>query len=95
MKASANIRTGRAVFKLFIRGVETRRDDWVYDDSTENLTNKVKFLIGVYEATRVNPKINERQSIKWDDNLEAYLRRGIRKEFSEGSIVSSIVPAFL
>ena len=33
VKASANIRTGRAVFKLFIRGVETRRDDWVYDDS--------------------------------------------------------------
>jgi predicted helicase len=94
VKASVNIRTGRAVFKLFIRGVETRRDEWVYDDSTENLTNKVKFLIDVYEATRVNPKINERQSIKWDDNLEAYLRRGIRKEFSEGSIVSALYRPF-
>ncbi len=51
VKASAKIRTESCEFlSCLSRGVETNRDEWVYDDSTENLTNKVKFLIDVYEA---------------------------------------------
>ncbi|MFM8006046.1 MAG: type ISP restriction/modification enzyme, partial [Dolichospermum sp.] len=33
-----------AVFKLFCRGVETNRDEWVYDFNRTSLKNKILFL---------------------------------------------------
>jgi len=38
----------KAIFEVFSRGVETGRDEWVYDFSSDNLESKIKFFINAY-----------------------------------------------
>ena len=41
----------QAVFVLFSRGVETTRDEWVYDFSRIGLISKIKFFIENYDKS--------------------------------------------
>jgi predicted helicase len=75
-----------AIFKDFSSGLKTQRDEWVYDASSEALQRKVRYLINTYEATRTDPSHLDRDTIKWDRELDKYLKRGIRKEFDPASI---------
>ena len=79
-----------AVFKMFSRGVATQRDEWVYDLSLENLTQKMKYLISVYQETLKDNDYKEKFSIKWDADLSQYLKRKISKSFSEHQIINSL-----
>ena len=38
----------QALFKLFSRGLETGRDEWVYSNDDLSLINKIKFFIDNY-----------------------------------------------
>lgn len=75
-----------AIFKTFSRGVATQRDEWVYDASSASLGAKVGYLIDTYEATRANPAHSDRDTIKWDRELDKYLRGGIAKAFGSSAI---------
>ncbi|MCB8762622.1 type ISP restriction/modification enzyme [Planktothrix agardhii] len=79
-----------AVFKMFSRGVATQRDEWVYDLSLENLTEKMKYLISVYQETLKDNDYKDKFSVKWDRELTKYLDRRINKSFHEQQIVSSL-----
>ncbi|MEM6299075.1 MAG: type ISP restriction/modification enzyme, partial [Bacteroidota bacterium] len=57
-----------AVFKLFSRGVETGRDDWVYDLSKENLVEKMKFFIERYNQSTKSGEMD--YDIKWTSSLK-------------------------
>jgi predicted helicase len=70
-----------AVFKLFSRGVATQRDEWVYDLSETVLEEKVKFLIEVYQKTLKDSNYPEKDTIKWDRELNKYLDRRINKSW--------------
>ncbi|MEL0590390.1 MAG: type ISP restriction/modification enzyme [Planktothrix rubescens PR222] len=83
-------KTETAVFKMFSRGVATQRDEWVYDLSLENLTQKMKYLISVYQETLKDNDYKEKFSIKWDADLSQYLKRKISKSFSEHQIINSL-----
>ncbi|MGB3655356.1 MAG: type ISP restriction/modification enzyme, partial [Rivularia sp. (in: cyanobacteria)] len=82
-----------AIFKLFSRGVSTQRDEWVYNFSKEELENRMKFFVDVYERKR---RTSEELGfdIKWDRELKKYLERNISKTFDESSIVKSIYRPF-
>jgi predicted helicase len=79
----------QALFKLYSRGLGTFRDDWVYDYRADALETKMRYFVGVYEASRENPTGNEDDSIKWDRELEKYLAGNIAKSFDGSNIVSA------
>lgn len=79
----------KAIFKNFSRGVATQRDEWVYDFSAKQLEKKVKYLINIYSKTLKNSKNKDKFKIKWDRELDKYLKRDIRKNFDKESIVKS------
>ncbi|MBW4673057.1 MAG: N-6 DNA methylase [Desmonostoc geniculatum HA4340-LM1] len=84
-----------AVFKLFSSGLKTQRDEWVYDLSTDNLTDKIIFFVKIYQNELANQHFEKlSQLIKWDEDLKSYLRRGIKKEFEACNIKSSIYRPF-
>ena len=79
-----------AVFKMFSRGVATQRDEWVYDLSLENLTEKMKYLISVYQETLKDNDYKDKFSVKWDRELTKYLEKRINKSFHNELIVNSL-----
>ena len=69
-----------AVFQLFSRGVATQRDEWVYDFSKEVLIERMKYFVEVY-GDRLENGVTRELDIKWDTDLESYLKRKISKKF--------------
>ncbi|MEH2270540.1 MAG: type ISP restriction/modification enzyme [Nostoc sp.] len=93
---SKDVKAGQAeqaMFKLFSRGIATQRDEWVYDFSKSELENRMKFFVDVYERKR---RTSEELGfdIKWDRELNKYLKRGISKKFDERLIVTGIYRPF-
>lgn len=82
-----------AIFQLFSRGVATQRDEWVYDFSKEQLENRMKFFIDVYEHKRKTGEDSE-FDIKWDYELSSYLKRGIIKQLDQSQIIPSVYRPF-
>lgn len=86
------VKTGRsdaAVFQLFSRGIGTYRDEWVYDFSQESLTAKIKFFFETYQATLKDPDYPDKNTIKWDRELNKYLNRKIQKTYDSTQLISS------
>jgi predicted helicase len=65
----------RAIFKLFSNGLKSQRDEWVYDADRTALEAKVRYLVQTYEATRADPEFADRDTIKWDAELDRYAKR--------------------
>ncbi|MFM6000750.1 MAG: type ISP restriction/modification enzyme, partial [Dolichospermum sp.] len=84
----------KAVFKLFTTGLKTKKDEWVYDFSHENLTNKIKFFINIYQHTLKDNNFQYKEQIKWDRELINFLNRQINKSFDINQIVSSLYRPF-
>lgn len=76
----------RAIFKLFSNGINTARDSWVTDESTDSLVEKVKFFVNHYEKHTQNAKSHD-TVIKWSRNLKVKLSRGQREPFKKSQIV--------
>jgi predicted helicase len=85
----------QAVFKLFSRGVATQRDEWVYDFDKNNLENKIRFFVEIYQATLKNADFKDKHLIKFDRELDKYLQRTIEKNFEESCIIKSIYRPFI
>lgn len=84
-----------AVFKLFSSGLKTQRDEWVYDLSLENLTEKIKYLISIYQNTLKDPDFQDKFTIKWDRELTKYLDKRINKSFKPEQLVKSLYRPYL
>ena len=82
-----------AVFQIFSRGVETGRDEWVFDLSESCLKSKVEYLINGYRRDlekRGRPELD----IKWDRQLERYAANGIPIDFDANQIRYEIYRPF-
>ena len=77
----------RCLFKLFSNGLKSQRDEWVYDFTREALEAKVKHLVNTYEATRRTPNNPDRDSIKWDAELDRYAASDVEKSFDARELV--------
>jgi len=85
-------KSNQAIFILFSRGVETTRDEWVYDCSRKSLHEKMSFFTDQYkESLR-----EELQSpvIKWSSSLERYFEIKHSTEFSDKLIIKSVYRPF-
>ncbi|MDJ1483121.1 N-6 DNA methylase [Cytophagaceae bacterium YF14B1] len=61
------------IFKLNTNGVNTARDEWVFDFDKGNLTNKIKYFISTYNQSKEVNKLD--YSIKWSAGLKNYFKR--------------------
>lgn len=103
-KAAKREKDERAIFSLFSLGVVTARDDWVYDETPQHLKEKVSWLIDAYNADvtklkrdsvqRIDPsKLNS--SIKWSRAVKRDLDRGVRYNYDDSRIVSTLYRPFV
>jgi len=91
-KLAKNVAQENAIFKLFSLGVVTSRDEWVYDESKENLIRKVGHFVDIYERERERWRRSDKsqsitdfgsREIKWTSELETHVVRGTRLSVSE------------
>jgi predicted helicase len=86
-KLAKNTPSERAVFKLYSLGVITNRDEWVYDFSLENLTEKMTYFFNEYnqvvtknsETNLLDTKLSS--NIKWTRKLKKQLRKSKKLYF--------------
>jgi predicted helicase len=77
-----------AIFKLFTNGIQTNRDEWVYDDNKSNLESKIKYFIEHYNASLKSGKQDFK--IKWSSSLTEYFKSKIFVEYDEELILQTI-----
>jgi predicted helicase len=95
------------VFGLHAMGVNSNRDEWVYDFSREALARKLDLFIGTYNAEvdrwhrarlgrdRVDEfVINDDRRIKWSSTLKHKLVAGAHAAFEPGEIRPALYRAF-
>ena len=100
--------TGRekqqAIFKMFSLGIVTARDEWVYDESVDNLKCKINFFFDTYDSE--NKKWNQSdkkvatndfvdRTIKWTSELEAHMAKGTKLEFNQDKIIVAMYRPFI
>ncbi|MEH2457131.1 type ISP restriction/modification enzyme [Nostoc sp.] len=91
------------VFKLFSLGVVTARDEWVYDDSFENLEKKIQYLIQVYnqDVDKYYGKLNQYTTvaldsgIKWSRAVKKDLIKGKKYSFKESCFIDALYRPFV
>jgi predicted helicase len=67
----------QVIFRFCANSIKTNRDDWVYDFSQQNLSNKILFFIDKYNQQVNSRKINDNDldySIKWSRALKENLK---------------------
>lgn len=84
----------KAIFKIFSLGLQTKKDSWMYDQSKEQLTKKVTYLINAYESRRLGNTNIEISDIKWDRELDKNCMRNIKKVFSLEKITTAMFRPF-
>ncbi len=82
-----------AIFKIFSRGVETGRDEWVYDFSSGDLENKIKFFIGAYNQSVKSKEYDFR--IKWNSSLKIHAENKKYLDYQGDLIIRSIWRPFI
>jgi predicted helicase len=85
-------RSQEAVFQLFSRGLETGRDEWVYDFSETNLISKMEYIVRIYKARFQDEKAD--LDIKWDRQLDKYIEDRIEIEFDFNKVRKGIYRPF-
>jgi predicted helicase len=70
-----------AIFKLYTLGVNTNRDEWVFDFDKENLSRKMVFFVNQYNQI-VDLQDNTFPTIiKWSSSLKSSYERKIKGNF--------------
>ena len=96
-----------ALFGSISRGVETTRDNWVYNFQKDQLTTRIKLFIETYnsEVARWNEKrrdpqtldsflISDGKKIKWSRLLKQKLQNGEKFQFDEEKIRPALFRPF-
>jgi predicted helicase len=93
----------KSIFNFSSPGINTARDEWVYDFDKNNLTEKIKFLIKRYnqqrdyvlEHPKEDPVDSLDYSIKWSANLISSLLRQASIEFNNDLSVSALYRPYI
>ena len=103
-KFAKSIADEQAVFSLYCRGANTGRDEWVYDFSSSDLSDKMRFFCETYredlarfakeqpDATTISEWVNK--SIKWTSELEDHLIKSDTFDFNLQSVTSALYRPF-
>ncbi|XGB43295.1 MAG: DNA methyltransferase [Nodosilinea sp. LVE1205-7] len=85
------VKTGKsqeAVFQLFSRGVETNRDEWVYNYEHKSLIKRIRFFIERYNQS-VKTGTHDPE-IKWSSSLEEYAKSKLRITYQDSLLIKSL-----
>ena len=83
------------IFKFVTNGVNTARDEWVYDFDKKNLQNKIKYFIEIYneDVEKLEGKKNEKEinnlinyKIKWSASLKIELLKHKEIDYKKDKI---------
>ncbi len=96
----------KTIFKTYSRGIETTRDNWMYDFNHDRLALKANSMIETYNAelsrwTRVgSPKdidsfvLSDETKIKWSSRLKECFTRKMEAKFTTSAIRNSLYRPF-
>jgi predicted helicase len=62
----------KELFEFATPGVNTARDEWVFDNDKINLKNKIEFLIENYNNLLISKNISFPNIIKWSEGLKTH-----------------------
>ena len=85
----------KAVFKLSALGVNTARDEWVYDFDVPSLRAKALFFADTYNALLDNEDQSYPTVIKWSEGARNHFRRGDRIVYSEAHRLEALHRPFV
>jgi predicted helicase len=94
----------KAIFQLFSNGIVTARDEWTYDFSKQNLSDKVRYFCDFYSSEqsrwqRSDKKtpINDfvKRKIKFGSEIENHLVNGSTLIYDEQNIIESEYRPFI
>ena len=85
----------RAVFKLNALGVNTARDEWVYDFDARNLREKALFFADTYNELLDHDNASDDPIIKWSEATRNHFRRGRRIVYSEENRLETLHRPFI
>jgi len=74
----------QCIFSLCFNGIQSNRDEWVYDINIQILNKKIKYFIENYNNSIINGKMD--LSIRWTYSLEEYFNRKEKLLFSKDFI---------
>ncbi len=91
-----------AIFELFSNGVVTARDQWVRDFNSNNIENKIRELITLYNADvekhfgieKKNVKDVIDYSFKWSRSVKNDLFKGKKYQYKKENIIRSLYRPF-
>jgi predicted helicase len=75
----------KAVFKSFALGINTARDDWLYDLSLSSLGAKAEYLVSRFKTHSPTATTFD-ESIKWSEALKLRLKSGKKATFDSSSV---------
>ncbi len=83
----------KAVFRYFSRGLESNRQDWVYDYDKENLVKKTKHTVSIYNRDKKNKQLSD--EIKWSRELKKHLsKNGSTILYNEKSVTEAFLKPY-
>ena len=85
----------QAVFKLNALGVNTARDDWVYDFEVRNLRAKSRFFADTYNGLLDAKDESFRPIIKWSRDLRNEFQRSRRIAYSDANLAETLYRPFI
>ena len=94
-KLAKTVADEQAVFKLSALGVNTARDEWVYDFDVPNLRNKALFFADTYNELLDSNDSSYDTVIKWSRDLRNEFQRGRRIIYSEAHRIQSLYRPFI
>ena len=94
-KFAKTINGEQAVFKLNALGVNTARDEWVYDFDVRTLRDKALFFADTYNELLDNGDKTYPTVIKWSRDLRNEFGRGRRIVYSESNRIQSLHRPFI
>ena len=93
-----------SIFENVIVGINTGKDEWVYDINKKNLEKKMKFYISVYNKELQNHENKQSKTnsidwinkkIKWSHHTLEKLERGYTTKYSENNIRPTLYRPFV
>lgn len=84
----------RAVFKSFALGINTARDEWLYDFDQDAVAPKARYLVDRFNAHGATATQFD-ESIKWSEALKLRLKSGKRAAIDPASVRSVLYRPFV
>ena len=95
-KRSKNPGSAHTVFGVFVSGIKTNRDEWVYDYDGKNLEQKTTFFHHTLTAIAKRSTFAQLGTeIKWSRDLKLKVARGPTGVSDEGRVVTTLFRPFV